>query len=167
MRPQPGKFRLGQIVLVRQPGVDDRLDEYTNGELERFRTSRQPRGWVTRIVGWSSFHNSPRIALPCRGELGNPCHAEWPYGEDILEALEADDWTDGSAWCPEMEVRVILDSDIPQYPKGTIVNACIMAPHIEPEDWYVSFEVPNASYDSEPGGTWLFHRVVNERDFLV
>lgn len=167
MRPQPGKFRLGQIVLVRQPSVDDWLDEYTNGEFERFRSSQRPRGWVSRIVGWSEYHNIPTVALPCRGERSNLCHAEWPYGEDVLEALEVDDWTDGSAWCPEMEVRVILDDDIPQYRKGTIVDACIIAPHIEPEDWYVSFRVPDRDRDAPIGSTWLFHRVVNEREFLV
>lgn len=160
-----GKFKLGQMVLVHQPGGIRFTDE---GMVPIPHCCSDPNShWESRIVGWSEYHNMPEIATPCRGERGNPCHAEWPYGEDVLEAIEDEyDWTEGSAHKVGDEVRIRLPEDIPQFKKGKVLEAKILAPHIEPEDWYVDFDVPRDWRNPKPGDTWRFSMVINEEDFV-
>src|SRR4051812_19510790 len=113
-----GKFKLGQMVLVHQSrGV--RLTP-KGRVVSTPHCCDDPRShWESRIVGWNDYQNMPQIATRCRGEGGNPCHAEWPYGEEVLEAIDDEhDWTESSAWKVGDRVNVRLDDDIPQLPKG-------------------------------------------------
>lgn len=166
------QWPLGLRVLVHQ--VVDRLDISQTVEkgFAGIKTilhacSDPSMHWESRIVGWSEHHGCPQIATRCRGERGNPNHAEWPYGGTSLKPItDGEDWTSTSCYKVGDEVRIKLDQSAPGggeyegrkiHHVGDVVDARLEAPHIEPGDWYLSFLVPD--------GSWRFKRVVHESVF--
>jgi len=64
------------------------------------------------------------------------------------------DWVDSSPFMMGQKVFFTLPITIPQYAAGTRLEATLEVPHINPEDWYVSFPTPEG---------WAFKMVVSEK----
>jgi hypothetical protein len=108
--------------------------------------------WESRILS-TMYPGIRRIAIDASR---NPCHAEWPYPDDSLTPAEGEDWFVTAKYAIGQQIEFTLNEATPQYPAGKSLTGTILSPHIVLNDWYVSFPTPDG---------WLFHRVVNERDF--
>jgi len=141
-------FLIGDRVMVCQHDLTHSCDDY----------DEDGDHWESRVVGWCEYHKMPLIAIDA---TKNPCNAEWPYGDDTLKLItDSEDWVENSAWRPGTEIKFVWrDERNLHYKDGTVLTALIECPHIKPEDWYVSFPVPD--------GSWRFKIVVNERDFII
>lgn len=129
-------------------------------------TDHDDRKWLSRVLEYYNGSTLTRVAVPCRGAQGNPCHAGWPYTDKALRLVNVDDWADHSTYSIGDTVTVELNDDIPQYYKGTQLQARLISPHIEMGDWYASFDVPRASTRTTRA-TWRFERVFSESEFVL
>jgi hypothetical protein len=157
-------FTVGQRVLVHQSqglfcddaGVWHRIPHDC---------SKPEQHWKSRILkaAGEDHYPLPRIATEVRGDapsISNTCSCSWPYTEESLTLLDdgSADWADTSRYKIGDRVTMALDVDTPQYKMGTILEARLIAPHIETGDWYLGFFTP------EPH-VWEFTKVVHEMFF--
>lgn len=133
--------------------------------------------WESRIISWVDFRECWNIAIPCRGERGNPNHAEWIYRPSSLTLIEDDkDWTKQS----KFKVGMQAWAENPKWHDHTaaleIFNgrrfgpAALFLPHIEPGDWYLGFPWQAVQHDHKSGRDvvveQVFYKVVNESEFV-
>lgn len=152
----PGRFRLGERVLVHQSPRIFLRDRGVDGiRLREHDCSDPAQHWESRVLGWDNWHECPIIATPAER---NPCHADWPFTERALSSLVGPDWTTDSLFEPGDVIKFIWNNrNNLHYDYGTLLEAKIEVAHIAPGDWYVGFPVPAG---------WTFHMALNEKDFL-
>lgn len=157
-------FTVGQRVLVHQTQgmFCDANDVWHSIPHD---CSKPEQHWKSRIVEAAGEGNYPlpRIATEVRGSMpsnSNTCSCSWPYTDESLTLLNdgTADWADTSAYKIGDRVTLTLDIDTPQYMAGTVLEARLIAPHIEPGDWFLGFFTPTPH-------VWEFKKVVHEQHF--
>ena len=167
--PGGSRFSLGQRVLVHQHGGLDLSETHRYGfaGIKRIpHDCSDPRlHWASRVTGWSGFHRMVEIATLFRYPGGNPCSAEWVYGDDSLTPLDdgTPDWVATSRYA--VGARVRFRWDCPHhlhYRHETALCAVVEAAHVDPGDWVCTFVAPGTGVY----GAWRFMIVVNESEFI-